>query len=441
MADREIINWAGSADAGDVADPGVAQEASGYAQNQMLPHDELNYILRSLSRRSAVYGTLESAAAILDAGQMALVDEYDPTAVFLAEIWKGNTGSVAGRGIDTDGRRVYVVVSGTQVRAFSRSEDPASPGQGLVLYTTPTHTSSFLDVSSDGHLLAAASGDGTIQFFDPDDGALLGEFDRGTTDDINAVYCYGDGKVLWGGVRDGVGAETHGHLTVTKSPFGVVSDWAEDHGAEVHRIKTDGRSFQDYTVAQSPAGFLVGAIGTSSYTIQRFALSDGALQAGNTEHAQPLRDLVITDGAVIAVGDVDATFDIRAYHFSLASASTYWEKGYLGDFESLAWDGRWLYVGGTNGGTAGDAVIAVLDPRTGFEIKGGVSPNVNAKDVVGLVVDGLALFMIADMDAGAFDTVRRLNVLEKPRWFRRVDEATDPYRRPWNHMMLPVDIW
>jgi len=415
MADRVISRWAENAAAGDKADPGLAQELTGYLNLQKPPHDEFNYLMSQVSGRPYVFSTASDAAAELPVGKMGIVDEdalgVDP----LTGLWTfSDVGTdVSAACVACDGRYVYVGYEGGSNESKFRLLDRETGVQGGG-FDFP-NAEDVRSIHSDGGMVFVAHGDWVSAYNVP---ANIGdtmlpavwEFDHGAA--VNAVYSDGN-RLFMGGVSSG------GVLTRSRVRSTGVSDWdnSDANPGPINALASNGR----YVYVCGPG---VGV------TLRRLRYDTG-VSLHNYDHGAETYDLALGRESVFICGADSAGDRVRRLNLALVVD---WSTSGLGSsiHRSIVYDGDRLWVGGDR---VGSRTLVGIDPVLGetdaFEFDHGASA-----DVQGLATDGFGLFAAIDIDAND-DLVHRHSIDTTPRLVRRM-AGTERYGRPYHNALMIV---
>lgn len=428
--DRQIMDWASGAAAQDIADPGIALEESGYAFQQLVPNDELNYILRSLSKRSPYFGSITELAQTLEAGLAGMVNAYDPAKRIADEEWVV-TGSAIPDSAAFDGR--YFWVAGANLSEANKigCYDPVT-GELVTSVGTdgwispPSETTAMF---SDGVALFVACDDDTLYKYNAVDGSAYGgswvDYDHGAA--IESIYSEGsDGYVFIAGAT-GTGTYTHRALSWTTG----TPAWSQNHGASVFSIISDGESV-----------WIGGNVGTGTYTDRHLTRSTGVVATsydhGATVYAHAFDENNVFVGGVSGSGG----YSVRS-HQKGAYGTVDWNIGAPGDVRALVWDGLRLWVGSSEDGTgetlhAYDVTSSTSSATLIREVLHGACSGA-AEGCRYLFTDGVRVYSATNEVGTPTDKIFCHYIPKRAALFQRF-AGSERYRFPWHHLISPADV-
>lgn len=390
MVDRRISYWAEN---GDRSDPGASQELAGYAANQKPPHEEFNFLIRQALR--VFFDDMQ------DFVETSAVNEQG---IILREIgWAVDDTSVTGVDVDTDGQYVFTLY----LKTANYFLDCLDRRDGTEQWSVDLGTTQARAVCADGDGVYVAVGN-TVQKRDRDAGALVtgwassGSYDHGGV--VHAIHSLGTfalGGLLIGGAA-GTGSFTHRLLDTDGALLS-----SADHGGTIYACMADSEVF-----------WVAGAPGTTNEVIRAYIRSTSFGTSSDYVNANiTVNDLVVSESLLFAISTATATggnlCNVRAFFKQKNIDDTAMGDG-AGD-SALMWsgrdtdaasddglagafDGRWVYVGTTNG-------IERYDAHTGARVP--YDSGIGAGDGgVGLACDGPSLFVAVDDGATTRHTLR-----------------------------------
>jgi WD40 repeat protein/class 3 adenylate cyclase len=234
-----------------------------------------------------------------------------------------------------DGRHLATTSQDGVVRvwnATSGREETSLPGNGSKLLQ--------LQFSSDGSLLASASGDGKVRLRRISTGAAATEFDTGS------------------GLRDAL-FSPDSKLVMVRSNDNAVQLWKTD-GIEIGRVT--GPDSHISAQAFSPDGRLV-AVGSFDGTAQVWSVEEGRVTATMRGHVGAVTDLVFGDGGkLLATASLDGTVRLWSVRDGAAKSVL---KGGTASVDSIALSPNGLYVAT---GSFRDRSVRLWSTNTGRQL-------------------------------------------------------------------------
>jgi len=338
---------------------------------------------------------------------LGIVSEYDPSTALLSTEWS-NTSYTWAFPPRSDGAYLYGITVDGRVRKVNRSTGVVEASSGDY---SPASGSA---VCCDGDMVFLAVGtSGSIYGLDASDlSEVWGPVDHG-----DVVYdMYSDGAFLFITGAEVAADSDNTTRKMSRSAGTVVASHAR--GADGKGICSDGTWI--YVVGDRTAGNVVISKHLYDLTVyyqytdshrdyNAVAVSDDLIFVGRNSETSHLSSL--------------AAFVKEGIYAGGPTPSVVWEipTNEDRDMVSVAFDGRWLYAGSTNGAISGkQGQVNIFDPQSGREI---ARVTVSGTSSAALGADGMGLFVTVSSN------LYRLNI-QAPPALCAVQSATDQYRRP-----------
>lgn len=401
----------------DYEEPSPSKKLLGWVK-ELPPYKWFNWWQRGVSewleylREGHVkkFDSLQDAVEYMEEGEVAVVDEYDPTVAPLAYTPFGATGTVAGAAPVACDSKYFFYAYDTNLYCYTRS--------GIQVWTQTVTSVGALH--SDGEWLYVA--DGNVLYRRNRDTGALDVFwtdpNHGAT--INGVYSDSD-FVFIAGNYDGFANNARAYDTATGT-----QQWAGDPEGGTNNASSIVSDGQDVWI-------VYGDITVNN--AHRISRSTGASQAIYS-HQGWLNKVVVGEDGVYIAGN-SAPGNIGFVKLTKNTMAKIWD-GQVHDtvagLTGLAYDGRYLYISGGDGsnppsGEVG-ATLRAVDPCSG-------------KFCFSVDTDAGAYQVCADINA-VFFSYLAINPsvafarAVRSRTVKRVSE-TDRYRAPMHHLVVPIE--
>lgn len=381
---RPIHNWAGSAPAADLADPGSAQELSGYGFEQLPPNQDHNYLFRELSATPRVYPSMSQAAELLPNFERGIVDHTHAGTSYndFGLVWSVELGTAQpGNVVCCDHRRVYVGHNNGDVSAH----DPVD-GTELWKVTPPgTGTPNRRQFACDGEWLWGVRGNADIYRLDPADGSTQAS-DLTTFAAIESIYADNQALFLVGLDVDGTNNLLKLNRLTLAATDQALTDVIIHRDVAVQYIRTeDGTEFQGIVWVASDRKAGNAILSAYQYTdLANVAQSPGWVNANNDGAG------IVVTPTMLVLGHGGATDDYNCVGLHNAPATGWagtslWEAQHVNADPmptpvDMAWDGdNLVFVATVEDAVYGalqvhridnGALVHVRDLGTGIDARG-----------------------------------------------------------------------
>jgi len=423
--DISELDWNTGPGANPSTPPTVGKKQSGWAFQDEVPHDELNYnwqgqrenlghLLAQTPREfdNLSEALLVSAVPLITPGDVIRVRQSDPLRAMGDQQWNvlGDAGALTVTALATDGARVYYGQAGGQITA-------ADPETGATLWKVVTQPEQPLVMESDGKFLYVGrqvGGAADFYIYNASTGALVWSVATVAPPSLLAV----NGQ----------------YFAYRQATLGVVRIYSTPGGAPVliGDVVIPGQ-LNAYDLAMS-ADWLIYT-GLNSTDDRHVRAIDLATITPVWEVSYPSVNVNILTTGCVTDGDlVYTTTQAENLHdgtprslwaFELQTGRLVWTTDVNGavDAQNVAVDDRYVYATDTNND------LLVCEKFSG-------KPIHRQADIYLLAVDGIKLY---GSDAVVTGNNVRAHFRSRPSAeFARVD-AGDTQRRPFHNLAVPID--